>query len=63
MQSDFDCENKLDANGNSAGGFAYGVGMKIDWQNGPLGRGSERILPNGAIIYLPHLRRRVDNAL
>jgi len=27
-----------------------GTGINIDWQNGPLGRGVERIEPNGAFV-------------
>jgi len=43
-------ENNLDANGNPAGGSVEGVGLKIEWQNGPLGRDAERIEPNGAFV-------------
>lgn len=43
-------ENNQDANGNPAGGSVSGVGLKIDWQNGPLGRGENRIEPNGAFV-------------
>lgn len=39
-----------DENGNPAGGEVRGVGLSIDWQNGPLGRGAERIEPNGAFV-------------
>ena len=42
--------NNLDANGRPAGGNVRGVGVSIDWQNGPLGRDSERIPPNGAFV-------------
>lgn len=47
-----DCsiQNIEDANGNPAGGSVSGVGLQIDWQNGPLGRGEERIAPNGAFV-------------
>ena len=43
-------ENNLDERGNPAGGFVSGVGLEIQWQNGPLGRGAERIEPNGAFV-------------
>ncbi len=43
-------ENNNDENGNPAGGFVKGVGVGIYWQNGPLGRGEERIGPNGAFV-------------
>lgn len=39
-----------DANGNPAGGCTFGTGFTISWQNGPLGRGDERIEPNGAFV-------------
>lgn len=40
----------VDENGNPAGGETTGTGLMIDWQNGPLGRGAERIQPNGAFV-------------
>ena len=43
-------ENFSDTEGNPAGGFVKGVGLDIVWQNGPLGRGAERIEPNGAFV-------------
>jgi hypothetical protein len=36
--------------GKPAGGCTYGVGFAISWQNGPLGRGTERKEPNGAFV-------------
>jgi len=42
--------NLLDADGNPAGGTVDGVGIEIRWQDGPLGRGSERKAPNGALV-------------
>jgi hypothetical protein len=48
-----------DENGNPAGGTTEGVGIFIEWQNGPLGRGADRREPNGAfvegVIALTHL--------
>lgn len=47
-----DCviQNIEDANGNPTGGDVLGTGLKIEWQNGPLGRGEERVEPNGAFV-------------
>ena len=47
-----ECEvkNCLDANDNPTGGHVYGTGLKIDWQDGPLGRGDDRKAPNGAFV-------------
>lgn len=36
--------------GNPAGGTTEGVGIRIDWQNGPLGQGATRKEPNGAFV-------------
>lgn len=41
--------NKDDA-GNPAGGTTSGVGIEIMWQDGPLGRGTDRKEPNGAFV-------------
>jgi len=45
-----ECTNNLNAAGIPAGGTVRGVGISIDWQNGPLGRDGERIPPNGAFV-------------
>jgi hypothetical protein len=42
--------NDVDADGNPAGGFVQAVGLRIDWQDGPLGRGPDRLAPNGAFV-------------
>jgi len=42
--------NNSDENGNPTGGSATGVGIIIEWQDGPLGRGAERSEPNGAFV-------------
>lgn len=41
-----------DENGNPAGGETSGVGIKIEWQNGPLGRPEDgtRKEQNGAFV-------------
>ena len=31
-------QNRIDKNGNPTGGNVHGMGLTIDWQNGPLGR-------------------------
>ena len=46
----FFSEHWTDSNGNPAGGVATGRGFTISWQIGPLGRGSERREPNGALV-------------
>ena len=50
MVQDIVCVNYLDDEGRPAGGAVRGVGLSIDWQNGPLGRGDERLAPNGAFV-------------
>ncbi len=42
--------NWTDEEGRPAGGVSAGVGFTIAWQNGPLGRGSDRRPPNGAFV-------------
>ena len=50
MIDSFIAENHDDRGGNPAGGRVEGVGLSIDWQDGPLGRGEDRIEPNGAFV-------------
>lgn len=50
MQQPFECTNLLDNDGKPAGGTASATGVKIEWQNGPLGRGEDRKEPNGAFV-------------
>ena len=50
MLDKFSAHNDNDENGNPAGGIVEGVGLNISWQNEPLGRGDERIEPNGAFV-------------
>ena len=40
----------VDEDDNPAGGSTGGVGFSIAWQNGPLGRGEDRIEANGAFV-------------
>ena len=50
MLGEFEAVNCTDDNGNPTGGFVEGVGLRIDWQDGPLGRGKDRKEPNGAFV-------------
>lgn len=50
MRQGFKAVNVKDDQGRPAGGSVDGTGFHIDWQNGPLGRGEERIPPNGAFV-------------
>ena len=50
MKQNVTIENRVDDDGNPAGGMATSAGMIIDWQNGPLGRGVVRLAPNGAFV-------------
>lgn len=52
MRIGFKADNKLDGNGNPAGGYVSGTGFTITWQDGPLGRvGTDaRMEPNGAFV-------------
>lgn len=50
MRQSFESEHFNDEAGNPAGGRTEAVGIYISWQNGPLGRGDGRRLPNGAFV-------------
>ena len=39
-----------DENGNPTGGESEARGVRINWQNGPLGIGANRKEPNGAFV-------------
>ena len=43
-------EHRLDAMGNPAGGSSTARGITILWQDGPLGHGPDRKVPNGAFV-------------
>ena len=62
MMGKYDAINQLDSNGNPSGGSANGVGVSIQWQNGPLGRGTERLIPNGAFVetIIDIIRQRIE---
>ena len=50
MDQKVEAENTLDTNGNPTGGWVRGTGIDINWQDGPLGRGENRMPPNGAFV-------------
>lgn len=50
MKQQVKSNHGTDAAGNPAGGMTTGLGIHISWQHGPLGRGEERIPPNGAFV-------------
>ena len=62
MMGQYEAVNKRDANDNPTGGSVRGVGLSIDWQDGPLGRGAERIEPNGAFVetVIDAARQRIE---
>ncbi len=47
-RNDLITENETDDNGNPLGGTVIGPGIRIQWQNGPLGRPPKE--PNGAFV-------------
>jgi hypothetical protein len=47
---EFFSEHWVDSLENPAGGVSSGLGFTISWQAGPLGRGEERRVPNGAFV-------------
>lgn len=50
MEQQYEARHATDDNDMPAGGFARATGIDIVWQNGPLGRGTERKEPNGAFV-------------
>lgn len=52
MQQRFEAENLVDGNGRPAGGYVKGIGLDIQWQDGPLGAPDDpdRAEPNGAFV-------------
>ena len=57
--------NVLTEEGLPAGGLVVGVGLSIDWQNGPLGRcgTTDRVEPNGAFVedVIEAARQRIEH--
>lgn len=62
MLGKYEAENKNDVNGNPTGGTVRGVGLSIDWQDGPLGRGENRKEPSGAFVetVIDAARQRIE---
>ena len=50
MIQEIQANNQVDENSNPTGGSVSGLGIQIDWQNGPLGTGADRKEPNGAFV-------------
>ena len=50
MMQEISSSHRVDDAGNPAGGHTTGLGITIEWQDGPLGRGYERLVPNGAFV-------------
>ena len=62
MLGQYHATNQNDENGNPTGGTVTGIGLAITWQDGPLGRGSDRKEPNGAFTetVLDAVRQRIE---
>ena len=62
MMQAIECVNSNDVSGNPAGGSVRSPGLSITWQDGPLGRGSERKEPNGAFVetVIEAARQRIE---
>lgn len=50
MMQKIEATNLKDENENPTGGSVKAIGISIEWQNGPLGRGLMRQEPNGAFV-------------
>lgn len=50
MRQEIRVVNTRDDKGLPAGGTVDAVGLQITWQNGPLGRGADRVEPNGCFV-------------
>lgn len=50
MRQELEHDHRLSPEGMPAGGTTTGRGIQITWQDGPLGRGPDRIEPNGAFV-------------
>jgi hypothetical protein len=50
MRQEIEGQHLSDPQGNPAGGVTRGTGIEIRWQTGPLGRGADRLEPNGAFV-------------
>lgn len=61
MQQELWSSNRFDDDGKPAGGHAVATGLTVVWQQGPLGRGHDRVEPNGAFVetVIEAARRRL----
>lgn len=50
MLQAYEHQNLTTPDGDPAGGYVKGVGLSIQWQDGPLGSGDDRQEPNGAFL-------------
>lgn len=50
MQQEIVQEHRVDDEGNPAGGTTQGLGLSLEWQDGPLGRGEDRVGANGTFV-------------
>ena len=50
MRQNINTINSVDDDGNPTGGSTKGTGIVINWQDGPLGRDENRLVPNGAFV-------------
>ena len=50
MKQEIKENHKTDEHGNPTGGVTEGCGLRVSWQDGPLGRDGDRIAPNGAFV-------------
>lgn len=62
MQQQIEALNYKDDEGRPNGGTVFGVGLSIQWQRGPLGRGEDRMEPNGAFVetVIEAARQRIE---
>lgn len=62
MLAKYQAHNSVDKNSNPTGGSVVGIGLSIEWQNGPLGNGEGRKEPNGAFVetVLDAARQRIS---
>lgn len=50
MRQRINSSHYTDGNGNPDGGLTEATGLTIEWQQGPLGRGTDRKEPNGCFV-------------
>jgi hypothetical protein len=50
QQQPIESSHYTDDNGHPTGGFAIAKGLSITWQDGSLGRGDDRVEPNGTFV-------------